>query len=310
MPTALETLLAFDVENSEIILWTFKKTLYTGVDAPVYTGHWVEISENLKDAIRDALVYEIVRITEVLEYGILAQNNEGSALSIEADETYAGLILEKIGDEVLNKKIKNLKEINNSAFYVLKVVAPDRTKFYAARKTDDSWHSRKSNGTISALFGDDSLDINYQRNFNISNHVDFFIVEDKLIISGKANFESVLSYKQAHLEDFTALTQQVDFSNIFSNVAPVVEYVGKNKIRLRRALAIHQKGHYKDPAFMGHLRINYTDYGLALQFDQNLKLVVTEINCRDVFTALLDHRLKSPFSQNVYDVQDTNNVVI
>lgn len=61
---------------------------------------------------------------------------------------------------------------------------------------------------------------------------------------------------------------------------------------------------------MGHLRINYTDYGLALQFDQNLKLVVTEINCRDVFTALLDHRLKSPFSQNVYDVQDTNNVVI
>lgn len=132
----------------------------------------------------------------------------------------------------------------------------------------------------------------------------------KILISGKSNFESVLSYKQAHLEDFTELTQQVDFSHIFSNVAPVVEYVGKNKIRLRRALAIHQKGHYKDPVFMGHLRNNYANFGLVLEFDHNLKLVVTEINCPDVFTALLDHRLKSPFSQNVYDVQDTNNVII
>ena len=178
MLTALEALHEFDIENSEVIIWTFKKTSYTGVDAPVYTGHWVQISEKLKDAIRCALVSEVVRITEVLEYGILAQNNEGSALSIEADETYAALILEKIGDEVPNKKVKNLKEINNSNFYVLKIVAPDRKKFYAVRKTDDSWFSKKCNGTISALFGDDSLDINDQRNFNISNHIDFFIIDE------------------------------------------------------------------------------------------------------------------------------------
>jgi hypothetical protein len=307
---ALESLHAFDIESSEIAVWTFKKSQYAGVEAPVFTGHWVETSDNLKAAIRGALSIERAKITEVLEYGILTQNNEASALSIEKDETHAELILAKIGDETPAKKVKNLKEISNSAFYVVKVVAPDGSKFFAVRRTDDSWHSKKMVGIISAVFSDDSLELNEDRSFNISNHVDFFIIDDKILISKKANFESVLSYKQAHVEDFAELTQEIEFTEIFAAIAPISSYVGKNKIRLRRALAIQQKGHYKDPVFMNNLQNNYVDYGLLLQFDNNNKLVVTEDNCNHVFTALLDHRLKSPFSENVYDVQDTANVVV
>jgi hypothetical protein len=310
MPGSFETLQAFDIQNSEVKVWTFKKTQYTGVPAPTYTGHWVDTSEELDQAIRNALISERARITEVLEYGILAQNNEGSALSIQLDETHAGLILEKIGDEIDDKKVKNLKEINNSAFYVIKTVDQNGNKIFAVRKTDDSWRAKKLAGVISAIFSDDGLDLNEDRSFNISNHVDFFIVNDEVLISSKQSFESILSYKQAHIEDFKQLTAEQDFSEIFSETDTIREYVGENKIRLRRALAIKQKGHYKDAVFMGNLRNNFGDFGLVLEFDAANKLIVTVETCGDVFTALLDHRLKSPFSENVYDVQDTASVTV
>lgn len=310
MPSSLETLQAFDIQNSEVKVWTFKKTQYTGVPAPTFTGHWVDTSGDLDQAIRDALISERERITEVLDYSILAQNNESSALSIKLDETHAELILEKTVDEIQDKKVKNLKEINNTAFYVLKIVDTNGNKIFGVRKTDDSWRAKKLAGVISAIFSDDGLDLNEERSFNISSHVDFFIVNDEILISGKQNFESILSYKQAHLEDFKQLTVEPDFSEIFSETTTIADYVGENKIRLRRALAIKQKGHYKDPIFMGNLRNNFSDFGLILEFDVANKLVVTMETCGDVFTALLDHRLKSPFSQNIYDVQDTASVTV
>lgn len=250
------------------------------------------------------------KITEVLEYGVLAQNNEGSALSIKSDETYAHLIVEKIIDETQERKIKNLKEINNSDFYVIKVVDNDGNKIYGIRKTDDSWRSRKQKGVIPALFSDESLDINKDRSFNISSYVDFFIVGEDILIDGKPNFESVLSYKIAHIENFQDLTADNEFTAIFAETQTITNYVGSHKIRLRRALAIREKGHYKNQNFMSNLKNNYTAYGLDLQFDNAGKLLVTLETCGDVFTALLDHRLTSPFSQNIYDVQDTAPIVI
>ncbi|OEZ60478.1 Kiwa anti-phage protein KwaB-like domain-containing protein [Duganella sp. HH105] len=308
MPSSLETLQEFDIQNAEIKVWTFKKTQYTGVATPTYNCRWVNSSDELDQAIRNALISERDRISEVLDYSILAQNNEGSALSIQFDETHAALILEKIGDEIDEKKVKNLKEINNSAFYVIKIVDQNGNKIFAARKTDDSWRAKKLAGVISAIFSDDGLDLNEERSFNISNHVDFFIVNDEILISSKQNFESILSYKQAHVEDFRELTAEENFSEIFSETDTIKEYVGENKIRLRRALAIKQKGHYKNPIFMGNLRNNFSDFGLLLEFDAGDKLIVTLETCGDVFTALLDHRLTSPFSENIYDVQDTASV--
>lgn len=57
MPTTLEKLQNFDIVNSEVTIWTFKKTTYTGIAAPVYTGHWVETSEALDVAVKSALEF-------------------------------------------------------------------------------------------------------------------------------------------------------------------------------------------------------------------------------------------------------------
>jgi hypothetical protein len=51
-------------------------------------------------------------------------------------------------------------------------------------------------------------------------------------------------------------------------------------------------------------------YGLTLVFDAAGCIVPTSETCRDVFIALLDHRLQSPFSSNIYDVPDTTPVTV
>lgn len=118
----------------------------------------------------------------------------------------------------------------------------------------------------------------------------------------------VLSYKQAHADDFVALQAEPQFAQLFFDLAPLVAFVGDNKIQLRRVCAIRQKGHYLDPLFMQRLRQHHAQYQLNLSYTEQGLLEPTPATCSDIITALLDHRLASAFSQNVYDVPDATQV--
>lgn len=96
----------------------------------------------------------------------------------------------------------------------------------------------------------------------------------------------------------------------FVDMAPLIAHVGANKIQLRRACAIRDKGHYRDMGFMDRLRANQAEYGLMITFDANGRIIATPETCAQIMTALLDHRLKSGFSTLVYDVQDTTPIKV
>src|SRR5690606_16939635 len=99
------------------------------------------------------------------------------------------------------------------------------------------------------------------------------------------------------------------FFSLFSTLDPLVVFVGTNKLHLRRACAIRQKGHYRDADFMARLRKRHAECGLNLIFDDQGRIVPTPETCADIIRALLDHRLSSLFSQNNYDVPDATVVV-
>jgi hypothetical protein len=303
---ALEDLKEFDLANATVNLWVFKKSQATG--QPItFTGRWIGTTNSLDAAIKESIDEERLRITEVKAFDLLAQNNEGSALTIDTLETHAPEIVEKAIDETDARKVRRLKDLQNAVFYVVKLVSNGRT-IHAVRKTDGSWISKKASGVISALFVDDELDINDSPSFTISKYFDFFVVGDEILISNKGAFEAVLSYKQAHREDFAQLRAEVEFANVFTDTNVVAAFVGDNKIQLRRASAIRAKGHYKNAGFMTNLRRDHARYGLRIEFDANGRIVPTPETCGDIFRALLDHRLTSPFSQNLYNVDDASTV--
>lgn len=304
IPAALSD---FDIQNAGLSVWLFKKSGGSAGVAPTYTGRWITTGEDLDVALKASVGEARGRIEEVQEYGLLAQNNEGSALVIDTAETHAGLIVAQSMNPLLQKKVKNEREVINTDFFVVRLTDGDKV-LHAVRKTDGSWRTKQRKGVLDIGFRDNALELDESPKFSLSKYVDFFIADDRIIIPHKANFESVLSYRQAHENEFIQLQAENEFAQIFSDLAPLMAFVGNNKIHLRRMCSIRQKGHYKDHTFMTKLRQHHAAHGLMLQFDASGLIVCTNENCRDVITALLDHRLASAFSENVYDVPDATKV--
>lgn len=302
MHPALKKLRDFDVAQSDVSIWTFKKSVQD--KKPVFTGRWIDTTDALDQALRAAVSNARGDVTETIEYGLLAQNNEGSALTIGVEETYAPFIIDQATDPTAKRKVKKLKEIANAAFYVVKLAAEDNV-IYGVRKTDDSWRTRTASGAISVVFEDDQLELDERPRFGLSRYFDFFIVDEIILVLQKARFESLLSYKEAHIEEFSTLRAEPEFFTLFTTMQPLLDYVGSNKIQLRRASAIRQKGNYKDAEFMKRLRAECGGLGFKITFNAHGKIVPTPETCRDIFQALLDHRLESRLSQRLFDVDNT-----
>lgn len=297
----------FDIDRSTVTLWLFRKTPQSAGHPPRYVGRWIDTHNELDEELKKALSAERERITELQEYALTAQNNEGSALQIDILETHADLILTETAAETTARRVKDMEQIQNTSFYVVKLVCGQHC-LYAVRKTESSWQTRKMKDAIYAFFSNSRLALDDKPSFRISRFVDFFILDDKVLILHKGHFESILNYKQAHLEDFRALQKDQAFASLFTDLEPLVRFVGSNKIHLRRACAIREKGHYKSKDFMSRLRANHVRHHLKLKFDRSGRMIPTPDTCPDIIRALLDHRLLSPFSQSHYDVDHATAV--
>ncbi|AWI55919.1 hypothetical protein AB395_0000235 [Sinorhizobium fredii CCBAU 45436] len=269
----------------------------------------MDTTEDVDAALKETFAAELARIEEVIEYGLLAQNNEASALQIPTDETHGDLLLDEVAAELAGKKASQVNHLLNSKFYVAKFIVDDQIAF-AVRKTEPSWKTKKAASFRNLYFADQQLAIDDRPHFELSKTFDFIIFGDTILVRNKGVFESLLRYKSTQREDFVDLQAEQEFLAAFVDVAPLVAYVGDNKIQLRRACAIREKGHYRDAEFMQRLRANQAEYGLVIQFDDGGRIIVTPETCAQIMKALLDHRLKSGFSTLVYDVQDTTPVQV
>lgn len=306
---AIDTLREFDLPAASISFWIFKGPRGAAGTDPKYMGRWVDTTGQLDETLKEIVDAERSGIEEVLEYGLLVQNHEASALSITTEETHADLLVDLSAAEEQPRKITNVKDLRNAGFYLAKLTHGD-TRIHAVRKADSAWRTKKALSTRSVFFLDNELDVDERPHFEIARSIDFFIVEDEILCLHKAHMESILRYKETHKEDFQALLGDEAFMGIFAELDHLVTHVGENKIQLRRASAIRQKGHYNDDAFMARLRERHAQYGFTIQFDDQGRIIATPETCSQIITALLDHRLASGFSESVYDVPSATPVAL
>ena len=305
----LDDLKAFDVGAATVSLWVFKGPRGPGDAAPSYAGYWVETTEGVDAALRETVVAERNRIEETLEYGLLVQNNEASALLIAKAETNAGLLIDMVAAETGVKRVHNAERLQNTTFYLIKMIQ-NNAILYAIRRTTSAWKTNHAITVRSIVFAENKLDLDNRPRFDLEKTIDFFVIGEEILILHKGHFESTLRYKEAHENEFLELQAEADFADVFADIDPLVQHVGVNKIRLRRMSAVRQKGHYRDAEFMDRLRQHHAEYGFTLQFDEDGKIVVTDETSSQIITALLDHRLASGFSKRIYDVPSTVPVPI
>jgi hypothetical protein len=158
------------------------------------------------------------------------------------------------------------------------------------------------------VFSDHILDVNKKPTFTIRPDFDFYVLDERVFVRSKPNFESVLAYKAGHETAFRSLQAEPEFATIFADLAALTTYVGSNKMHLRRAVAIQQKGHYKNIDFLNRLKAHAANMNLAIVFDENGRIAPTVESVPDIFRALLDHRLDSRLTTRMHDVQNTGPV--
>ena len=305
--SAIDTVKDINITDAAVTLWTFRGPYGPASSRPKYSERWIETTDAVDYELKSIFQTEVGRIVEVKDYGILEENNESSALLISVEETYAGYIIDQTATDSENKRVSELKHIQNSSFYVAKFTHPD-VLIHAIRKTDAIWKTKRSVNIQSLFFQDGQLDLDQKPHFDITRTFDFIIVGNEILCLNKRNFESILRYKQAYEEDFVSLQAEREFVDVFANLAPLAEFVGNNKNRLRRASAIREKGHYKDTSFIQRLQKYNAECGLTLKFDIQGRIIATPDTCSDIMTALLDHRLLSRFSERFYDVPSSSPV--
>lgn len=294
----------FDYDNATVQLWVFKKS----TTSAKFRAWHVRTDVQVENLFREAIRSEASRITEKIVYSHLSQNNENSCLehSLEESEGLIALLQAVDAPEAENTDAR-LKQLKGAVGYLVKFQSGDRT-VYAVRKTAPTWKPTVRNKMINAIFVNGELSSVPNESFSFDAYFDFYCLNETIFVASKRAYEGTVSDKKAYKKSFDQLTVDPHFLAVFSDVAPLRQYVGQNAIQLRRMTVIQQKAVYTTPGFPKRVKGVSNARNWGINFDQNGKIVLCENTVRVVMQVLLDHRLLSEITETIYDVPDAEAV--
>ncbi|MEK8088148.1 Kiwa anti-phage protein KwaB-like domain-containing protein [Thermithiobacillus plumbiphilus] len=294
----------FDYDNATVQLWVFKKS-----KKPAKFQAWhVRTDAQVESLFRKSANSEVSRITENIAYSHLSQNNENSCLEHSLEESEGLIALLQVVDapEAENTDA-SLQQLKGAIGYLVKFQSRGRT-VYAVRKTAPTWKPAVRNKMINAIFLNGELSAVPNESFTFDEYFDFYCLNETIFVASKRAYESTVSDKKAYSRSFEELTVDPHFLELFSDVAPLRKYVGQNAIQLRRMTVIQQKALYTVPGFPKKVKDVSDARNWGINFDQNEKIVLCGNTARVVMQVLLDHRLLSEVTENIYDVPDAEAV--
>lgn len=300
MQAKFNAIRAFDFANSNVLLWIYKKSSAV----TKYRACHVPIDDSLKASLVHFIRDEMNRISEFAPYSYIAQNNESSCLFLDENETDF-ICLKNLVDrpepENLTRGVDDLKGADG---YVVKYsLGPDVV--YAIKRSTASWKTKYSNKFINMIFSNGELSAIESNAFSIEKNFDFYYFNSTIFISNKRGFESVLRHKSSYVDAFINLQAAPEFSALFTNMQPLIDYVGSNSIHLRRMAVIEQKGLYSRPNFTIKFQNVSIQRNWGINFDPATgKIVPCDQTVQAIMQVLLDHRLVSEITDNTYDVPD------
>lgn len=297
---------AFEVTQAVASLWVFKKRPATGQMNP-FTAVSVVMSDTLRDQLKGVASSYQTSHSFAEEYNLLSQPGEGGFLAISREGTLFPSLQELIDQPLEECLVKNVKQLNNAAGYVLRL-RHGESVIYCVKKANADWATRKKKGMMNIFFTEAGLEIMDSPSFSISRSFDFFVVGENVFMTNKPAFESLLSHKDTYEEAYAALKQEPGFSAAIADFSVFDTFIGKNATHLRRMAVIKARGYYNNPDYMTRLREINTLRAWGIQFDDQGRIVGTPEKMSDILHVLLDHRLRSELSDNQYDVPSTTPV--
>lgn len=303
MQPTFNSMRTFDYAQATVHLWIFKKT----TAAQRYKAHFVQTDEGFKNVLKSLIRSEMERVTEFGPYTHLAQNNENSCLSISRQDTDFVLLKAQVDRLEPECAIQGVGDLKGADGYVVKYHHNYDT-VYAVKRSTQSWKTSYPKKLMNLVFKNGELSAAEDDCFTIERNFDFISKGDFIFITNKRGFESTTQHRAGYSQAFATLQQNPTFSALFSDVTPLVQYVGTNTIQLRRMATVEQKALYAQPSFLPNLRRVCTSRNWEINFGPDDKIVPCEQTAKAIVQVLLDHRLISEVTNNMYDVPDATQI--
>lgn len=294
----------FDYSQAHIYLWVFKRS----TTARKFSAFFVQTDEVLNALLRDVVVSEIRRISEFAAYTHLAETNENSCLATTTSETEFEFLKVQLDRPEPECAARSIRDLKGAEGYAVKFVHNGLT-VYAIKRSTSTWKTAYPIKYINMIFQNGELSAAEDNSFSIERSFDFYCLNDATFIAAKRAFESMLKHRIEYRRAFTGLMGNPNFSALFTNLQPIAEYVGNSAIHLRRMAAIEQKGVYAKPDFLANLQRVSERRNWMLNFEpETTRIIPCEQTAKIILQVLLDHRLLSEVTENIYDVPDTTPV--
>ncbi|BCZ85753.1 DUF4868 domain-containing protein (plasmid) [Paraburkholderia terrae] len=304
MKQNFDSLRDFDYAQAEVYLWVFKHS----ASPNKFLAHYVRTDETLDGILRGVVTDEMGRLTEFAPYTYLAESNENSCLSMVADQSNFPNLKTLVDRHEPDHAVQSVKDMMGADGYVVKFSDGAKT-VYAVKRSTSSWKTKYPKKYINMIFQNGELSATQDTTFSIERNFDFYFIDETLFIARKRAFESAMAHREGYVQAFSDLQQDASFAGMFTNMQPLIDYVGTNSIQLRRMAVVEQKALYAQPNFLTSLQAVSTARAWGLNFASgNNQIIPCAQTARTILQVLLDHRLLSEVTQNIYDVPDAVQV--
>lgn len=304
MQQAFASLRGFDFANSAIHLWVFKRSS----TADHFSARYAQTDGNLDALLLQVVQGEINRITEFAHYNYLAQTNENSCLATPIAGSYFEHLKAVVDRPEPDWRVQSVKDLKNASGYLVKFSHNGQT-VYAVKRSATNWKASYLKTHINIVFQNGELSAAPDNGFAIEKTFDFYAHGTAMFIASKRAFESVMEHRASYAQAFTNLQATAAFSGLFTDLQPIVNYVGTNSIQLRRMARIEERALFTRPGFLRAVQAVSGRRGWGLNFDPNSGcLIPCDQTAKTIMQVLLDHRLLSEITDLIYDVPDATQI--
>jgi hypothetical protein len=304
MQQEFDSLRQFDFANSTVHLWVFKRS--TTPDK--FTAWYAQTDAALNGHLVGVVQAEMARISEFADYTYLAQTNESSCLASPWGGSDFEHLKRLVDRPEPDWRVRNLRDLKNAGGYVVKFTENGRT-VYAVKRSATTWKTSYLKTHINIVFQNGELSAAEDNAFAIEKSFDFYVIGNALFIANKRAFESAMEHRASYAHAFQNLQASPSFSRLFTDLQPLVTYVGSNAIQLRRMARIEERSLFTRPGFLQAVQTVSARRGWGLNFDATSgRLIPCDQTTKTILQVLLDHRLLSEVTDFTYDVPDATQI--
>lgn len=304
MQPTFASLRAFDFASSTVHLWVFKRSS----TADRFTARYAQTDLSLNTLLLGIVQGEMRRITEFADYTHLAQTNENSCLATPIQGSDFRHLKAVVDRPEPDWRVRNIKDLKNATGYLVKFTHNGRI-VYAVKKSASNWKTSYLKTHINIVFNNGELSAAEDNGFAIEKSFDFYAHDAAMFIASKGAFEAAMEHRASYAQAFGNLQLNAGFSGLFTDIQPLVKYVGTNAIQLRRMARIEERALFSRPGFLAAVQAVNGRRNWGLNFDASTGcLVPCDQTAKIIMQILLDHRLLSEVTDMIYDVPDVTQV--